>query len=87
MKNSCSLRIMPTSPPKKVRKKDMTNIQLRDYESARRQRRLARKSYQKRTADRLTKNKKGRDRYRKKALLPQTQATQTPPAVPAKASL
>ena len=65
----------------------MTTIQLRDYERDRRQRRLARKSHQKRPADRLTKNKKERDRYRKKALLPQTQATQTPPAVPTKASL
>ena len=68
MKNSRSVRIMPTSPPKKVRKKDMTTIQLRDYERARRQRRLARKSHQKRAADRLTKNKKERDRYRKKRL-------------------
>ena len=66
MKNSRSVRIMPTSPPKKVRKKDMTTIQLRDYERDRRQRRLARKSHQKRAADRLTKNKKERDRYRKK---------------------
>ena len=87
MKNSCSVRIMPTSPPKKVRKKDMTTIQLRDYERDRRQRRLARKSHQKRAADRLTKNKKERDRYRKKAPLHQIQSTQTPPAVPTKASL